>query len=628
MSDSLYSLLETTAQRFPDKRSFLKRRADGSLSAYTFAELKDTVDELTAGLIVSGIACGDRVLLICDGSSHWLAVDLSIVSAGAVSVPRGTDATDEDLRYIIQHAECTMAIVQNRAVANRLRDPARRLPVPERILIIEDAQFALESGPDGLATLAAVGQKALSQLPRLVKDRLRETDPRQLATLIYTSGTTGAPKGVMLNQLGWLKAIECVASRIRFRATDRVVSLLPPWHAFERAIEYIILKHGNAFLISDISRLREELKLFKPTIFPSVPRIWESVHSGIVAKLAKESPLKQKLFHFFVNYGSVWAMEKAFLLGYERRIQRPALTRQALRRTVALLKLLALSPLYPISRVIFRPIQAALGGELRLSVSGGSALPGVVDRFLSAAGIKVLEGYGMTETSAIISIRDVDRPTPGTVGTPIPGYQIRLVDEKGGLIDRPGVKGTLWVKSEQILLGYYKRPDLDGQLFDADGFFNTGDLMFLNDRGELMFAGRAKDTIALAGGENIEPVPIEDRLLESPYIDQVMVVGDDRKTLGALIVPNFEQVKSVLGVALPVPEFWNTDDVVRKLFQKEIGRLVNRETGFKSFELLPRNCFYLMDRTFDPDLEMTRTLKLKRPVIKERLAAAIASMYE
>lgn len=177
-------------------------------------------------------------------------------------------------------------------------------------------------------------------------------------------------------------------------------------------------------------------------------------------------------------------------------------------------------------------------------------------------------------------------------------------------------------------MGYYKRPELNSAIFDKDGFFDTGDIMRLNHRGELSFAGRAKDTIALAGGENVEPVPVEDKLLMSEYIDQVMVVGDDKKTLGALIVPNFDRVRQVLPGAPEKTELWNYDKTVRELFKAEVTRLISRDTGFKSFEVIPGNCFYIVPRNFNPDTEMTRTLKMKRPVIKEHFAAEIENMYK
>lgn len=235
----------------------------------------------------------------------------------------------------------------------------------------------------------------------------------------------------------------------------------------------------------------------------------------------------------------------------------------------------------------------------------------------------------MTETSAVISARLIEGPVSGTIGKPLDGYEIRLKNEQGVDVKHiPGAKGTLWVKSVQVMKGYYRRPELNDIVFDKDGFFDTGDLMMLTHRGELVFAGRAKDTIVLASGENLEPVPLEDRLLISDYIDQVMVVGDDKKYPAALIVPAFDRLKEHLPSLPDSRERWNENLAVRALFQNEIGRLLTREAGFKSFEIVPKDAFYIVPRPFDLETEMTKTLKMKRPVIKDHFQAEIDRIYK
>ncbi|HNJ64509.1 MAG TPA: AMP-binding protein, partial [Turneriella sp.] len=233
-----------------------------------------------------------------------------------------------------------------------------------------------------------------------------------------------------------------------------------------------------------------------------------------------------------------------------------------------------------------------------------------------------------TDHKALISLRDIDRAVPGTVGRPFPGYKIRFRNEAGKDVPvQPGAKGTLWVHSNQLLLGYYKRPELNEVVFDKDGFFDEGDVMVMTAGGDLMFAGRSKETLALAGGENIEPVPIEDKLLASEYIDQVMVVGDDKKTLGALIVPNFEKVRSATGLKDLPTEKWNETTAIREIFKKEIHERISSKTGFKNFELIPKNTFYIVPKQFEPGVELTRTYKLRRTVIKEIFAEQIEGMY-
>jgi long-chain acyl-CoA synthetase len=624
-----YDLLVNVSSKFPDKISFRKRSKDGkSFPGTSFSELKTIVDEIAAGLIHEGIEIGDRVTYLCDATPNWIQSDLAIVTVGGVSVPRGTDVVDEDIIYILSHSESRFAIVQSLKEKERLEKLKTNFPKLEKIYFMEsDKSGTLAEGSNTILDLREKGRKMLEMDPSLVISRLNLTDPDELATLIYTSGTTGAPKGVMLSQTGWITAILAVIERLSFNSEDRGVSLLPPWHAFERAVEYAILALGIDFTVSNMTNLKDDLRDFKPTIFPSVPRIWESVHAGIMGRIAKVGGFKEKLFNFCLSVGEFWSNQKSIVMDYDVQIFPINPVVSFIRKKIAILKMILCLPFKFLAFLVFLPIHKALGGQLRVSISAGSALPSSVDTFLSSIGIKVLEGYGMTETSAVVSIRYMEKPTKLTVGVPIGGYEVKLKDDRNQDIKETGKKGTLWIKSKQILKGYYKRPDLNDKVFDKDGFFDTGDIMIITHRGELMFAGRAKDTIALAGGENVEPVPIEDRLHVSQYIDQVMVVGHDKKTLGVLIVPKFELLKDLYPNLPEDTSLWNTSIEVRALFKKEITTLVSKENGFKNFEQIPGNCFYILPKQFDPDQEMTRTLKMKRNIIQENYQKNIDEIY-
>jgi long-chain acyl-CoA synthetase len=624
-----YDLLVNVSSKFPDKISFRKRSKDGkSFPGTSFSELKTIVDEIAAGLIHEGIEIGDRVTYLCDATPNWIQSDLAIVTVGGVSVPRGTDVVDEDIIYILSHSESRFAIVQSLKEKERLEKLKTNFPKLEKIYFMEsDKSGTLAEGSNTILDLREKGRKMLEMDPSLVISRLNLTDPDELATLIYTSGTTGAPKGVMLSQTGWITAILAVIERLSFNSEDRGVSLLPPWHAFERAVEYAILALGIDFTVSNMTNLKDDLRDFKPTIFPSVPRIWESVHAGIMGRIAKVGGFKEKLFNFCLSVGEFWSNQKSIVMDYDVQIFPINPVVSFIRKKIAILKMILCLPFKFLAFLVFLPIHKALGGQLRVSISAGSALPSSVDTFLSSIGIKVLEGYGMTETSAVVSIRYMEKPTKLTVGVPIGGYEVKLKDDRNQDIKETGKKGTLWIKSKQILKGYYKRPDLNDKVFDKDGFFDTGDIMIITHRGELMFAGRAKDTIALAGGENVEPVPIEDRLHVSQYIDQVMVVGHDKKTLGVLIVPKFEIVKNLFPNIPEDTNVWNENKELRTLFKKEITTLVSKENGFKNFEQIPGNCFYILPKQFDPDQEMTRTLKMKRNIIQENYQKNIDEMY-
>lgn len=623
----LYDLLANTQELEPDKISFRKRDKEGKFPGIRFQDLKTEVDALSHFLLSMGVQLGDRIGLFCDASPLWLRTDLSIQSVGAVVVPRGTDIVSEEILYILNHSEARFLFVQKEKDKERLVSLKKDLKHLEQVFVIEDDQGGMKQGKDGLKSLLEIGKQFHTQNPDVFLKRRNAISENSLATLIYTSGTTGNPKGVMLSQKSWITAILNTSKRLGMRSDDTAVSLLPPWHAFERAVEYATVYLGVDLLISNMGSLKDDLREFRPSVFPSVPRIWESVYNGILAKVAKEGGLKEKLFHFFIRKASKWARYKAIFFGYEFRIRKPSVFVSWFGKLYAFVRLVFLFPAKVLSIFLFAKIHKALGGRIRICISAGSALPSVVDDFLSAIGLKVLEGYGMTETSAVVSIRSSEKPTKGTVGVPIPGYQIRFKDEKGNK-SNIGEKGTLWIKSDQILKGYYKRPELNQVVFDSEGFFDTGDLMIETFRGELVFAGRSKDTIALIGGENVEPVPIEDLLLSSPFIDQVMVVGHDKKTLGALIVPNFALVEEKLPALEKNTNFWNGEPKVRELFKKEVARLISKEKGFKAFEMIPMNQFYILPRPFDPDKEMTRTLKMKRNVISDNFRNQIEELYK
>lgn len=624
----IHDLFILAAGRFGEKISFRKRKG-AEFRGFSFVDALSIVDRSAAGLLRIGLRRGDRILLICDPSPFWLMMDGAIISAGGVSVPRGTDTTDEEIVHISNHSESRFAIVQNQKTADRIRNLAPKLESLRYLIVMEDENGDPAVGRSSLSLLQQKGDKALAQKPDLIQTVNDLRDPTSLAALIYTSGTTGKPKGVILTEKAFVSAVLNIRKSFYSDSSDRGLSLLPPWHVYERLIEYFSLNNGIDYLITDISSLRDDLREFQPTLFPSVPRIWESVYNGIMGRVSKEPAVKQKIFRFCLSVGSAWAGNKAVFYGYNPAIEKPAWYARFVRGSFSLFALIFLFVPNLLARKVFSNIHAGLGGKLRVSVSGGGALPSYVDRFLTSVGISIIDGFGMTESCGIISVRSEKYPTPGTIGPPISGYEFKIVDEYGNDVSKkPGKKGVLWVRSDQLFSGYYKDPEYSDSQFDDDGYFNTGDIMMTNWRGQLIFSGRAKDTIVLSGGENIEPTPIEERLLESNYIDQVLVTGSDRKSLSTLIVPNIDRVRVDVPDAPESTMNWNSHLGVRSLIKREIARLVSKANGFKSFELIPPNHFCLLAAPFDPDREMTRTLKIKRNVVLQNYSAAVDAMYD
>ncbi|HNJ66699.1 MAG TPA: AMP-binding protein, partial [Turneriella sp.] len=378
---TFYDLFKLAAEAKPNLETFKVRRKSGRIEGRTFKEMHELISALAAGLRAGGIQKGDRITLLCDGSPNWIIADAGIIAADAISVPRGTDVTDDDILYIVGHSESRWAIVQQNKDRERLLKFQKELPKLEKIFVLESDDFQLAEGQDSVKQLIASGREMLSQNPKLIENIAAVTNPAEMATIIYTSGTTGAPKGVMLGQSGWLNALDTALSMNVIHEKDTALSLLPPWHAFERAVEYGVVMAQCPFMITGINSLRQDLADFKPTSFPSVPRIWESLYNGIMQKLEKESPAKRALFHFFLDVGAEWAKNEAIFNGYDLQITPKPLPQQLADKAVAGAKLAALLPLKLASGVVFGAIHKALGGNLKKSASGGSALPQVVDRF-------------------------------------------------------------------------------------------------------------------------------------------------------------------------------------------------------------------------------------------------------
>jgi long-chain acyl-CoA synthetase len=296
---------------------------------------------------------------------------------------------------------------------------------------------------------------------------------------------------------------------------------------------------------------------------------------------------------------------------------------------VGILPFLLLYPVRALGNVlVFNKIKARLGGKFRFTVSGGGALPPFVDKFFQAVGVLLLEGYGLTETTPVISIRLQHHPVSGTIGPLLDELSMRIVDPETGHEVGPGKKGVIYIKGPNVMKGYYKRPDKTAEVLSPDGWLNTGDLGMVTHRGELRIIGRTKETIVLLGGENVEPVPIEDTMLESDYIDQVMVVGQDQKFLGALVIPNEEALEKYAEqqeIAYLTTEDLLENPLILELISDEINGRVNAKRGFREFERVFR--FKLIHRHFEPGVELTASLKMKRNVIAESYAKEIKELF-
>ncbi|HEY9617449.1 MAG TPA: AMP-binding protein, partial [Microcoleaceae cyanobacterium] len=472
--------------------------------------------------------------------------------------------------------------------------------------------------------------------------QLKLTD---LATLIYTSGTTGKPKGAMLSHGNLLHQVTTLGSVVQPRPGDRVLSILPTWHAYERAAEYFLLSQGCTQIYTSIRTIKKDLKEFKPHYMVSVPRIWESVYEAVQKQFREQPESRQKLIQFFLNQSHQYVEARRLSQGMDLLNLQPS----PIARSMAALKATALAPLHGLGdRIVYRKVREAVtGGEFCYAISGGGSLAKHIDEFFEIIGVEVLVGYGLTETSPVTNARRPWHNLRGSAGQPIPGTEVRIVDPETRQPLPQGQKGLILLRGPQIMQGYYNNPEATRKAIDPEGWFDSGDLGWLTPANDLVITGREKDTIVLTNGENIEPQPIEDACLRSPYIDQIMLVGQDEKALGALIVPNLDaltQWATTQGLTLieaggsaspspsssPSPASPSTITLDSKLIQDLMRQELNRENQSRSGYRLDDRIgpFSLLQEPFTIENGLlTQTLKIRRNVVMERYQGMINDMF-
>ena len=636
MSDTVSQRLLRVAETHRDAVAVLSKDGGDTFQPTSFTELVAEVATVAAGLAANGVARGDHVGLICDTRKEWLLIDQALLGLGAVDVPRGSDSTGDEIAYILGHADCKTTCVENAAQLAKLAGVKERLPELATAIVLDTAELTdaarREAQEHGLNVLTledlvrAGGEQG--QQEALFRAEVAKGTPDDMATIIYTSGTTGEPKGVMLTHTNFVYQIDAIPDSVPIGRGDMLLSVLPVWHSYERIIEYAALFSGAGIAYSKPIRevMLADLVAANPTYFPTVPRIWEGVRAGVYRNVEHEGGVKAALFKFFIAVGSAHSKLLRLLHGRSPRFEVQSPARDVL---IALLPLILLTPLALLGKVlVFSKITARLGTRFKAGISGAGALPGYVDDFFAAAGILVLEGYGLTEAAPVVSVRRLDHPVSGTVGPPITGTEVRIVKEDGNAA-RTGERGVIHVRGPQVMKGYYKRPGDTAGVLSADGWLDTGDIGTLTVTGEIQITGRAKDTVVLLGGENVEPEPIEDLVRQSEYIEHVMVVGQDQRFLGALVVPNVETVAPYAaerGVAGDDLATFAASSEVQSLIQDEVQSRVNARNGFKSFERIAR--IAVLDQPFAVGDQLTHTLKMRRHVIAAQNEQRIADLFK
>ena len=578
-----------------DRPAIMKYKSGDRWFDVSVPEFRDTVRWLATGLHDLGVKRGDRVAILSENRPEWSMTDFAALCAGAVSVPVYPTLLGWQIEYILNDAGTVAVVCSNQEQLDKILEIRSHVPTLNNVIVCD----APANKPANVLTFTEVvarGRKREeSQGTSWFETSRSAARPDDLATLVYTSGTTGNPKGAMLTHGNIASNVNAVREFVPFQAGDTALSILPLSHILERMVDYLYFYKGGCIAYAEnVTKVADNLQEVKPEFFAAVPRLFEKMRARVMDNVAAAPPVRQKIFH--------WALKVA----EERLPHRIELTPMPLG-----LKIKSAIA----DKLVFSKIIDRLGGNVKYVVSGGAPLSAELAAFFIGAGVEILEGYGLTETSPVIAVNTPTRRRLGTVGPVIPGIEVKIAED-----------GEILSRGPHIMQGYWNNPESTAQAIDPQGWFHTGDIGEIDSDGFLRITDRKKDIIINAYGKNIAPQPLEALLKSSPYVGTPVLIGDRRKYLSALIVPNFEKLQrdaEALGVTAASNEELVRHDAVRKLIQDEIDRFnqnLDRQEKIRRFALLPR------DFSIEED-EITPSLKVKRKMIDKKYKNVIDQLY-
>jgi long-chain acyl-CoA synthetase len=578
-------------EQFADNPAFFDK-IDGEWQKKTYREAGDIVENLASGLASLGVQKGDKIAIISTNSSRWAFADYAITGLGAVTVTVYPTLTTPHMKYIFDDSETHYAFVGNKEQLDKTKSLIQECEHMKGYVLMDDSDDDTDK-VFGFSSLIERGKAYKESSDFDFKAIASTINPDDLLTLIYTSGTTGNPKGAMLSHNNLIANIKSGKKSIHIDESDVFLSFLPLSHVFERMVGHFsgLTSGGRVYYAESIDTVADNMGEIKPTIMASVPRLYEKMYAKIIDKVSNDPPLRQKIFWWAISVGKE-AMPNicknsrpSGWLGFKFGLA---------------------------EKLVFSKIKERVGGRLRFFVSGGAPLSQEIAEFFAAANIIILEGYGLTETSPVITNNRLEDVKFGTVGKPIDGVEVKIAED-----------GEIICRGENVMLGYYNNEAATRDVIDENGWFHTGDIGEFDEDGFLRITDRKKNIIVTSGGKNIAPAPMEIALIASKYIEQVVVLGDRRNFVSALIVVAQETLSewaNEQGIDGEIIQDERTD----KLFENEVSKAM---AGFAHYETVKK--FKLVADEWSVESgELTPTLKVKRKVVEKKYADLIDSIYQ
>ena len=580
---------------------------------FSYSELDELITKASQAFYKIGLRKGEVVTIISENSPRWLIADQAIMRLSAIDAVRGINSPSVELDYIIKHSKSVGLIIQSNSIWEKLENKAELLKDLKFIINLEDFS---DNGILSWEEFLRFGNEISSVSYKADVDKCTIND---VATILYTSGTTGKPKGVPLTHANLLHQVINLACIADPKPGSSVLSVLPIWHSYERSAEYFFLSCGCSQFYTLPKYLKDDIKQIKPTIMATVPRLWEAIYDGFFLALKKMPNTKQKLIkRLLINSSKFKKNLRKF-----RNLQVD--DSSIIEKIKALFLIFSCFPVHKLSSIFLWPNlkKQLCGDKLKFPINGGGALPEHVDLFFEALGIDVLVGYGLTETSPVLTCRRTWCNVRGSSGQPLPSTEIKIVGENNSIL-RFKETGKIFARGPQVMGGYLNDASSSMKVLSIDGWFDTGDLGFLIPNGSLIITGRSKDTIVLSSGENIEPNPLEAKILSSEFISQVQLVGQDKKNLSALVVPNIDLIESKFSENDLIKI--NQNKEISKFYKSKINKLLKNRIGARSEEQII-DCLFISPFTIENSL-LTQTLKQKRKEIEKLYETQIEEMYK